>query len=67
MIKSDEYIEYLAQSFVTYLSTPLEERKKAKENRKVREPWTTRWFGMLPMSVGLLVKSKQEDEAETPN
>lgn len=65
MIKSDEYIEYLAQSFVTYLSTPREERKKAKENRKPREHWTTRWFGMLPMSVGLMVKPKQEDEAES--
>lgn len=51
MAKSDEYVKFVTQQFITYMETPREERKQTRKAR--REPWLTRWFGWGPMSIML--------------
>ncbi|WCN38881.1 YqzE family protein [Aneurinibacillus uraniidurans] len=48
-MSSQEYVRYLTQRFVTYVETPKQERPK-----RVREPWSYRWFGLLPLALGML-------------
>jgi hypothetical protein len=48
-----EYLKYLTKSFVAYMETPVEERKKRKSPR---EAWTSRWFGAIPMSIKLFLR-----------
>lgn len=49
MASSDELIKYITERFVSYMDTP----KEARKRKQSREPWTTRWFGMIPFSVSL--------------
>lgn len=44
-MSSNDIVKYLTQEFVRYIDTPKENRKK-----KQKESWTSRWFGMIPMS-----------------
>lgn len=56
MAKGDELVKLIIQQVVTYIDTPKEVRKQAKESSKEqRENWQTRWFGMLPMSISMLI------------
>jgi len=41
-----------AEKLIYTLETPREVRREQKAQRRVqREPWTMRYFGMLPMSL----------------
>jgi hypothetical protein len=43
-----KYLKYVTESVVTYMDAEAEE--EAKPIKKLsREPWLTRWFGVLPM------------------
>jgi hypothetical protein len=47
MMDGTEYLKYVTERVVSYMDTEVEE---AKSNKKLsREPWLTRWFGVLPM------------------
>lgn len=59
MAKSDDLVKYISKEVAIYIRTPKEARK-SKENDKIREPWLTRWFGMIPMALGLWVKPKKK-------
>lgn len=48
-----ELIKFLTQRFVQYLETPRDERRK---RRQAKEPWTVRWFGMIPLSLRILIR-----------
>lgn len=48
-----ELIKFLTQRFVQYLEMPREERRR---RRQVKEPWTVRWFGMIPLSLRMLIR-----------
>lgn len=50
--KGDELVKYITERVVDYVETPREIRK---ERSKAREPWTNRWFGMIPFSISLWV------------
>ena len=41
-------VKYITEQVVTYMETPREERRKG-----VKEPWSTKWFGMIPISLTL--------------
>jgi YqzE-like protein len=64
MGKSDDLVKYIGKEVATYIKTPKEERvsKKNAASDKNNEPWTTRWFGMLPMALGLWVKPRNNQE-----
>ncbi|MGC5327071.1 YqzE family protein [Brevibacillus sp. SYSU BS000544] len=48
-----DYLKYLTKRFVEYMDTPKEERHKRKSPR---EPWSSRWFGAIPMSIRLFLR-----------
>lgn len=49
MASGDDLIKYITERVVHYIDTPKDVRRKAK----VKESWTTRWFGMIPFSMSL--------------
>ncbi|TVY08307.1 YqzE family protein [Paenibacillus cremeus] len=52
MAKSDELVKFLTQQVVKYIETPKDVRKQVRAGRReVRERWSTRWFGMLPLAL----------------
>ncbi|MEK8130505.1 YqzE family protein [Paenibacillus filicis] len=54
MGKSDELVKYVTERVVRYIDTPREVRKQARAGRKeTRERWEVRWFGMLPLALGM--------------
>ncbi|WP_274650300.1 YqzE family protein [Paenibacillus humicola] len=54
MASRDELIKYMTERVVAYIDTPREERKKNRVAAKaLKEPWMTRWFGMMPVGFAL--------------
>ncbi|MHA0857824.1 YqzE family protein [Paenibacillus sp. CMAA1364] len=45
-------VKYITEQVVTYIETPKEERKI-----KQKEPWSMKWFGMIPIGVTLWGKN----------
>ncbi|WP_223069661.1 YqzE family protein [Paenibacillus caui] len=50
MAKGDELVRYITEKVVTYVETPKEIRR---ERRQVKEHWSSKWFGMIPLSLSL--------------
>ncbi|OZB96789.1 YqzE family protein [Paenibacillus sp. XY044] len=50
MASGDELVKYITERVVSYMETPKEERRK----QKYKEPWTVKWFGMIPFSLSQL-------------
>ncbi|MCR8643935.1 YqzE family protein [Paenibacillus sp. N1-5-1-14] len=65
MAKSDDLIKYTTVQVVRYLNTPKDERKKAKAEPKAREPWSTKWFGMIPAAIMMMIRPKRVDLTST--
>jgi hypothetical protein len=66
MAKSDELVKFITQRVVTYMDTPKELRRKAKETgRDHKENWEVRWFGMLPLAIRMLAQQVRRN-AKTP-
>ncbi|WP_054958004.1 YqzE family protein [Paenibacillus dakarensis] len=49
MASSDDLIKYITERLLHYMDTPKEVRKQQVK----KEPWSVRWFGMIPFSVSL--------------
>ncbi|PLR68111.1 MULTISPECIES: YqzE family protein [Bacillaceae] len=59
-MSTNDYVKYMTQQLVRYMDTPKEERKVKKTNRKKeRQPLFSRWFGVLPFAVMLLMKKRK--------
>lgn len=58
MAKSDELVTYITQRIVRYMETPRDVRRQRKE---IREPWYTKWFGMLPFALSMWIKSSRRE------
>ncbi|WP_027085213.1 YqzE family protein [Cohnella panacarvi] len=67
--KKDDYLKYMTERAVAYWSPEAAEIRQARKQR--REPWATRWFGVLPFGVSMwwgqleLRKHKSRAEART--
>lgn len=62
MAKSDDLVKYITQQVVTYMDTPREVRRRQRQDRRTKrreEPWSYRWFGMLPLSIRLWFGKKE--------
>lgn len=59
-----DWVTFLLESFVWYMETPRSERKELKRSR--REPWSIRWFGLVPFSMKMAL-SKQRRMRGRPN
>ncbi|GIQ71306.1 YqzE family protein [Xylanibacillus composti] len=56
-----DVIKYATERIVRYLGTPKDERLQRKVERKAtREPWQSRWFGMMPISIGVWKSSRRK-------
>ena len=53
-MSSNDYVKFLTEQIVGYMSGSKEERK---ENR---EPFLFRWFGLLPMAVMYSIKKRKK-------
>lgn len=58
MAKGNDLIRYITEQVVDYMEKPREERKST---RKRKEPWQTKWFGMLPLGVSMWAKDKKKE------
>lgn len=67
MAKGDELVKYIMQRVVTYIDTPKEQRLSRKElQHRPKEPWSVRWFGLLPMAIKMWVSQwrRQKNKSE---
>ncbi|WP_211747644.1 YqzE family protein [Paenibacillus sp. Marseille-Q4541] len=58
MAKGNDLVRYITEQVVEYMGKPKEERKSTRGKRK--EPWQTKWFGMLPFGVSMWAKDKKK-------
>ncbi|MGN1387137.1 MAG: YqzE family protein [Bacillus sp. (in: firmicutes)] len=60
-MKTNDYIKFLTQEFVTYVDQPKDQRKKKKQSRNKQEKpiYTSRWFGLIPFALLLAFKKKR--------
>lgn len=58
MAKGNDLIRYITEQVVEHMEKPKEERKST---RKRKEPWQTKWFGMLPLGVSMWAKDKKKE------
>jgi hypothetical protein len=68
-MKTNDYIKYMTQEFVKYIDQPVDIRRKIKEEKKLnKEPFLSKWFGVLPLSVSMIMTKDTEvinEEKET--
>jgi|GEM_PF-1059235 len=65
-----ELVKITAEKIIYTLETPRDVRKQARQQRREhREPWTTRYFGLvLPMSVQVWrAKGKKQSDQHQHN
>lgn len=55
LVKTNDYVKYITQTFVKYMDQPKEERKKKKE---AKEDLLYKWFGLLPFALNTRRKRK---------
>ncbi|OAB32835.1 YqzE family protein [Paenibacillus glacialis] len=58
-------VKYITEQVVTYIETPRQERHTG-----FKEPWSTKWFGMIPISLSLWrsnTRTSREVQWEDPN
>lgn len=61
MAKGEEIVKYVTQKVVEYIDTPPEDRKQQRMTRKqAQEPWSVRWFGMIPMSLHVMFRRNKK-------
>lgn len=54
-MKSNDYVKFLTEQFVTYIDKPKDERKKEK-TKKEQSVYSNNWFGLFPFTIKLLLK-----------
>lgn len=66
-----DYLKYMTEKVVGMLDRSPEAIGQRQERKQLREPWATRWFGVLPLGVsmwwGKLDARKRKDDAEAPS
>ncbi len=60
-MKTNDYVKYVTQQFVSYVDTPSEKRKAMKEERRAsKPPFAYRWFGLIPFALAQAFKQKRK-------
>jgi hypothetical protein len=49
-----DWITFMIEKMVWFMETPKKDRKAIRSAKK--EPWSYRWFGMIPMSMKMATK-----------
>ncbi|RBW70583.1 YqzE family protein [Bacillus taeanensis] len=59
-MSSNDYVKYMTEQIVEYISQPKEAREEIKNERKSnRPPFLYRWFGMIPLALTSMFKKQQ--------
>ncbi|MEE6450417.1 YqzE family protein [Gottfriedia acidiceleris] len=59
-MKTNDYVKYMTEQFINYIDQPKEKRDSIKqEKEELKTPFSTNMFGMLPLSLALLMKKVQ--------
>lgn len=53
-MSSQDLVKFLTQELVKYMETPRHQRKQ-----RTKETWMMRWFGMIPLSVKMMIHRKR--------
>ncbi|WP_019535815.1 YqzE family protein [Paenibacillus ginsengihumi] len=54
MAKTEDFVKYVTVQIVKYIDTPKEVRRQHRAiRREMREHWSVRWFGMVPLSLSI--------------
>ncbi len=60
-MKTNDFIKYLTQEFVTYTNQPREVRKQQQnEQQDYPKNHSTKWFGLIPLAVMMTFKRKHK-------
>lgn len=58
-MKTNDFIKYLTQEFVSYVDQPKEERKRYRSVEKSRKRnYSRTLFGLIPFSLKMMLKRK---------
>ncbi|MFS1512026.1 YqzE family protein [Chengkuizengella sp. SCS-71B] len=60
----EDLLKEITEKVVRYMSTPKELRNKDHEERH-KEAWKTKWFGMLPFAMDMLIKKTAHKDKGT--
>jgi hypothetical protein len=58
--KGDELVQYITEKVVHYMETPKAERKKNRKLRRAKEPWLSRWFGVVPFALSMWLDQRKK-------
>ncbi len=62
-MKTNDYVKYVTQQFVSYVDTPSEQRKAEREERKATKlPFSYRWFGLIPFALSQTFHFKRKSK-----
>jgi hypothetical protein len=60
MSNREEWVKHITRKLIVYLDTPKNQRTPRPLKQKIaQEPWSVRWFGVLPMAIALFWKQKK--------
>ena len=60
-MKTNDYIKFMTQEFVTYVEQPKEVRvAKRAEKRSFRPTRSHRWFGLVPYALSQLFQRQKK-------
>ncbi|MBD8071330.1 YqzE family protein [Bacillus sp. PS06] len=58
-MSTNDYVKFMTQQIVSYMDQPKELRRETKQRKKTeRAPFTSQWFGVLPVAFSLMFKKK---------
>jgi hypothetical protein len=60
-----KYLKYMTERVVSFLDTPSESEEAKQEKKRSREPWLTRWFGVIPMGLMMWWAQKANKKKKT--
>jgi hypothetical protein len=58
--KKSEYLKYMTERVVRYLDKSPDAIQSRQEKKRRREPWLTRWFGVVPMGLQMWWGSREK-------
>lgn len=62
---SSEYLKYMTERVVSYLDSNETDEEVKSVKKMSREPWLTRWFGVLPMGLMMWWGRKSDKNNKT--
>lgn len=56
-----DFILYITQRVMSYIDTPVEERRerKRKQKQRLKQSWQTRWFGLIPFGMKMWIGKRR--------